>query len=249
MTIEQAILNTFAKNVFRAQGDQDYVAARSVYRLQLREQFLWLCLQSLEKYLKAILLFNGRSSRYRDWPVKRRGEFRHDLQALLDAVRAISQLDFCLPKGVESFVLYLDRVGNNRYLDRVSYTLGGELERLDESVWHIRRYCQYLHFRVEEHGQKIDLLEKRVATLKAETTVSKPWKFRLHGGLLEEILGRSQEDPARQALVWQNLFYGSRGRGKVSHPSFEGFVNSPGVWPWGPDASIRAQLEEYVKFT
>lgn len=60
----QLVLNTFAKDVFRKQADCDYVAARSNYRLRLREQFLWSSLQAIEKYLKAILLFNGISARY-----------------------------------------------------------------------------------------------------------------------------------------------------------------------------------------
>jgi hypothetical protein len=54
-------LNQFA-SLFRDIGDEDYISARANYQLRLREQFFWAGLQALEKYLKAILLHNGRST-------------------------------------------------------------------------------------------------------------------------------------------------------------------------------------------
>ena len=60
----QVVLNTFASDIFRRQADFDYIAARANYRMHLRQQFLWSAQQAMEKYLKAILLFNGKSARY-----------------------------------------------------------------------------------------------------------------------------------------------------------------------------------------
>lgn len=60
----QIVLNTFACDVFRKQADYDYISARANYRMRLRQQFLWSAQQAVEKYLKATLLFNGRSARY-----------------------------------------------------------------------------------------------------------------------------------------------------------------------------------------
>jgi len=60
----QIILNTFATDIFRKQADYDYIAARANYRMRLRQQFLWSAHQAVEKYLKAILLFNGKSARF-----------------------------------------------------------------------------------------------------------------------------------------------------------------------------------------
>ncbi len=60
----QVILNTFARDVFRKQADYDYIAARMNYRMRLREQFLWSGQQAVEKYFKAILLYNGISARF-----------------------------------------------------------------------------------------------------------------------------------------------------------------------------------------
>ena len=60
---KDANLNDFAKRSFRDVADQDYIAARMSYRANLREPFLWSSLQALEKYFKAILLFNRESSK------------------------------------------------------------------------------------------------------------------------------------------------------------------------------------------
>ncbi len=52
------LINDFATRSFRDIADQDYIAARLSYRHGLYSQFHWQSLQALEKYLKAILLYN-----------------------------------------------------------------------------------------------------------------------------------------------------------------------------------------------
>jgi len=52
------LLNDFATRSFRDVADQDYIAARLSYRHGLIPQFHWQALQALEKYIKAILLYN-----------------------------------------------------------------------------------------------------------------------------------------------------------------------------------------------
>lgn len=54
----EALLNDFAKRCFRNMADRDYVHARLAYRSKLVSQFLSSSLHCLEKYAKAILLFN-----------------------------------------------------------------------------------------------------------------------------------------------------------------------------------------------
>lgn len=58
MSGDEADLNNFATRSFRDVADQDYVLARIAYRSELYAQFLWSGLQAIEKYLKAILLYN-----------------------------------------------------------------------------------------------------------------------------------------------------------------------------------------------
>ena len=51
-------VNSFATQSFRDQADRDYVSARLACRHELFPQFLWASHQAVEKYLKAILLYN-----------------------------------------------------------------------------------------------------------------------------------------------------------------------------------------------
>lgn len=244
----QLALNTWAKEAFRDQGDRDYVSARLVYRLKFREQFLWSGLQAIEKYLKGILLFNGRSSRYRNWPRTSGGEFGHNLVALYETVGNITEIQFTCPRQVKVFVRYLKHFGMNRYFDRSTYTIGNELVELDRAVWYIRRYCQYLHWHVRDRsGSSRDMIAERVNKLNAASTVQNPWKFRIRDGYLESVLSRPQNDPARQALIWQNLFYGARRKVQISYTPMMGSANPPNVRGWSQNASLRSQLENYIK--
>jgi hypothetical protein len=61
---ERVIVNSFATECFRNVADTDYVAARMHSRFGLIEQFQWSALQAIEKYLKAILLYNARAIQY-----------------------------------------------------------------------------------------------------------------------------------------------------------------------------------------
>jgi hypothetical protein len=54
----EILINDFATRSFRDVGDYDYISARMAYRARLYPQFLWSGLQTIEKYLKCILLLN-----------------------------------------------------------------------------------------------------------------------------------------------------------------------------------------------
>jgi len=56
-------INDFANRSFRDHADQDYIMARIAYRKEFDQQFRWCSLQALEKYLKAILLYNRVSAK------------------------------------------------------------------------------------------------------------------------------------------------------------------------------------------
>ena len=55
---KEILINNFAIRSFRDVADYDYISARMLYRAKLVPQFLWSSLQSIEKYLKCILLLN-----------------------------------------------------------------------------------------------------------------------------------------------------------------------------------------------
>jgi hypothetical protein len=243
----QVALNSFAREVFCDQADKDYIAARSIYRLQFRDQFLWSALQSIEKYLKGILLYNGVSCRYRKWPATTGPEFGHDIVALFGAAQKLADIGFACPGGIEEFIAYLNVLGNNRYFDRATYAIGDEIHKLDCAVWHIRRYCQQLHFEVDDPKVgKRDVVSEWAARLNLPELAERPWRFRLFGGLLEKILD-GESSAARDALIWKNFFYGKRGKNVVRYTPLSECANPPNVRSWGRDPAIRSQLEKYVK--
>ncbi len=239
----QIALNTVASDIFRKQADCDYVAARSNFKLQLRQQFLWSAQQAIEKYLKAILLFNGRSARYKS---DGKTEFGHNLCALMDEVKKIEIFSFELDPFQDQFIEYLAKQGTNRYIVTTAYNSGDELEDLDSTVWHIRRYCQYMADRgigCKEHVP--GMREAVVAAALNPSHKLNPQKFTLFAGQLEKILKRAKTDPARKALVWANLFYGARKRKAVIYRTFSSTEIPPCERNW-PSVDWN-EIKKYVK--
>jgi hypothetical protein len=118
--------------MFRDVADKDYIAARLLFRHDLELQFLWSALQAVEKYLKAILLYNGRNAR----------GLGHSLTRAFDRVCSIDDVPFQFPTELRAFLQHLENFGQNRYLVMPHYVRGDELLQLDRAVWHIRRYCR-----------------------------------------------------------------------------------------------------------
>lgn len=239
----QVVLNTFASDVFRRQADFDYIAARANYKMQLRQQFLWSAQQSIEKYLKSILLFNGRSARY---PEGSRKEFGHKLNALVDEVKKISIFSFDVDPQHELFLKYLSQQGPNRYLGTTAYNTRDVLHQLDGTVWQTRRYCQY--FPDRGFGSPGPIHGLRQASVNAALNPShkkQPHRFSVFAGELEKIVKRPKTDPARQALVWANLYYGAKRRTTVTLRTFSSSEMPPSERGWtGVDWKA---IEEFVK--
>ncbi|MGB4335375.1 MAG: HEPN domain-containing protein [Chromatiaceae bacterium] len=245
----QVILNTFAIDVFRRQADYDYISARMNYRMQLRQQFLWSAQQALEKYLKAILLFNGKSARYPNSVDASRKEFCHNLVALNQEVGKLEYLKYELPEWVPSYLEYLkDLGGYNRYLTESSYNLPDAMHKLDEAVWTIRRYCQYIPDRGimckdEVPGMKQLYINK----LTSPDYKNRPTTFKLFKGELEKILDRPHKDPARKALVWANYFYGMNNRSQVTFRSLSSSEIPPQHRAWFENEVNKELLSKYIK--
>lgn len=239
----QVILNTFASDVFRRQADFDYIAARANFRMQLRQQFLWSAQQAIEKYLKAVLLFNGKSARY---PTGKRKEFGHDLIALLDEVKTIPIFTFELEPEHERFLKYLAQQGPNRYLGTTAYNTGEVLRQLDGTVWHVRRYCQHMPDRgIGSRAPVPGLREAHVKAALSPTHKKQPQRFSVFAGELEKVVKRAPTDPARRALVWANLYYGSKRRTTVKYRTFSSSEVPPTERGWpGVDWKV---VEPYVK--
>lgn len=124
------------------------------------------------------------------------------LNRSLSTVKSSSQLELGLSKPTEEFIAYLDKYGKYRYLEISHYAFGSNLVRLDRAVWELRRFCTMAP-------------QARQATLRPGHP---PPKVPIPGGKLEHIIGSAHW--SRDALVWQNAFFGKRARRIVKHPSW-----------------------------
>lgn len=196
-------LNSFATQSFRDQADRDYILARLACRYELFPQFLWSSQQAIEKYLKAILLYNRIKAK----------NVRHDLSKAMLLTENLS-FDIELSDQSRNFIGYLSACGEYRYIDVPYHVSGHILIDLDLTIWELRRYCQVLDvFGKVLPPQEQALLEK--AKLDLERSSSEPrYKFRLQDGFLEKVL-ENPRHPSRPPLLWQNASYGLRTRKTV----------------------------------
>lgn len=208
-------LNAFATRCFRNVADRDYICARMCYRAGLTSQFHWSALQAFEKYYKAIFLYNRIKAK----------NVRHDLAK---ARRKCQELPFSIRLSNTSteFLDHLGQFARFRYLETSYYIKGPKLIELDKAVWDLRRYCQVLNYKIN-HPEKESICALDAKLRHLEGAEKRPYQeFRLNGGLLELILAKN-EHPARAPLIWQNAFYGSSRRKKVSVPVHKQLENAP----------------------
>ena len=249
MTKLQKALNTIAIEMFRNQADQDYICARINYRMVFREQFLWSGLHAIEKYLKAILLFNGRNARYVDLNNKSLGVFGHNLTKLIKAINDIEVFSLIYPSWGNDFMKYLTEFGINRYFTKTSHLKGDEFFKLDKLIWSIRRYCQYLHKIYKSlDGGEIDGIDLELDKINNPNNERNPKGYKPFDGILEQILAKPQKDFTRKALIWRNNFYGKKGKIKnTDYPSWVSIGRSPIDRGWSITPRLKHQIKDYVK--
>lgn len=210
------LVNDFAIRSFRETADKDYIAARMAYRARLIQPFLWSALHCLEKYIKGILVLNrvkahkGHSVLPGIEKMKQSGKFELELSA--DTVEFIKKLEDC---GAEY-----------RYYE-VSYNIqSSDIVLFDRAVWELRRYCQPLNYdTVDTHGTKVNSLTHELSRVH-QAKAKREKGTCVTGGILENIIEKN-DHPAREALIWNNLFFGPSRRKDVKlRPDWEA-GNSP----------------------
>jgi HEPN domain-containing protein len=211
-------IDRFVTESFRDVADKDYIAARICWRHGLHHQFLWLAEQAIEKYLKAILLYNRVDTR----------ALQHNLRKCFDTVLAIPGIDFDFPDEVREFVEFLDDNGNNRYLEHPYALKEHSGLELDQAVWFIRRYCKYLRNTIAgPDGTERSLLEAWVAYAQSPRILESPNKFQLlDNGYLERVLD-DKKSSLRRELVWKNFYYGTYTKRVISEVPSLGLVGAP----------------------
>ncbi|WP_158549005.1 HEPN domain-containing protein [Alloalcanivorax xenomutans] len=196
-------------------ADQDYIAARLSYRHGLYSQFHWQSLQAMEKYLKAILLYNRIKAK----------EINHDIDK---AINYTKKLPFVLKRSptTDEFIKHLSDFGRFRYLESSYFIEGPKLAELDKAVWEIRRYCKVLNYNlVLPDGQTRNMFCRELRAIDISDQQPRQ-NFEISGGLLEKILA-NRDHLSRSALIWRNLFFGKAIRKKVRMRSVFHAVNAP----------------------
>jgi HEPN domain-containing protein len=230
----QVVLNEFATRVFRNEADKDYIVARIAYRFAFDQQFLWSAEQAVEKYLKAILLYNATSAK----------RIRHSLRKALNRIRSIQNFDLRLPQHVTDFVEYLDDYGPDRYLEFPSHVPMHSLLELDRAAWFIRRYCYYMGGEIKKaDGTVVDRRTAHLARLNALTVDDDPRQCRIVGGYLENVLARKL--PSAPYLVWKNFFFGRVFRKRIPNFRLRGSAINP---PQDMHEEWLEILEQFVDF-
>lgn len=225
---KQALINEYINQCFRDMADQDYISARLSYKYKLIDQFLWSSLQSIEKYLKAILLYHGKDTK----------NIRHNLKIAVKIVKTIPLIEWKFPDRMLNFISYLNDYGNNRYLEKPQHTVGNELFNLDYTVWSIRKYCfnkSIMNIYKDDLNQYLN----------NEYYKKNPMKFKyLFKGHLEKILRLKNYSEQRKILIWKNEYFGKRKKGSYRIKILTSSTNPinyiyPSIFPW---------LKEHVYF-
>jgi len=184
----ESLVNDFAIRCFRDEGDEDYIVARMAYRARLVTNSLWGSLQTIEKYLKCILLLNRIPGQ----------NVKHDLDVALSLIKTSHRVSLDLSPATLTFIEHIDAFGKFRYLEVSRVAYGGNIINLDRAAWELRRYCT---------------LSEMPRAVKLRNGVAPP-KYRLGGGYLEGVMDDAT-NRAREPLLWNNAFFGRTQRRRV----------------------------------
>lgn len=209
------------RGMFTDTADMNYVGARAAFFERRDYDFWWLTLHALEKYLKAILLFNGQTA----------NKPNHNIEMLLSRVKKLDGRlvppPFVRPKRAgheawmdfhnDDFARWLNINGSsqNRYAT-YSYVISDvDLARADHLIYWARR-----HARILQQTFAGGLVVDWVAELAASPSV---WRHH-DASPLERLADLSSHDSARRAFARFNFAFFPKlrhrsppGRGSHAH--------------------------------
>lgn len=224
--------NDFARRNFLEIADCEYVSARTLYKNECYDQFLTMAHQCVEKYLKAILLYNNKKTK-----------FGHDIEKGLNMVNEIEEVK--LENSTIAFIKELDQVRFARYLTGPFYGRGDFLLNLDSSVWDLRLFCHNLknpRFRLKNKESKHNILK---ISLRGFPVV--------FSGKLEDIIKNrnGKYSKLKENLIWKNFRYGKRRKNRIKNFSDRSWSKNPSFLLNGSDAENKKcyeYLKEYIHF-
>jgi len=181
---------TFATRAFRDVADMDYIAARVLYRNDCFDQFLIFSQQCIEKYLKAMLLYNS----------VKFTKPTHNLEVLLKECEKVKH--FKISDRTKKFIEKINGFDELRYGIYVFGAFSAErryLIELDYAVMDIRRYC---------HS------DRKFARALSNIGEDKLIKITKRGMLsITALLEKIQKDKDKKSkklrsnLIWKNFFF------------------------------------------
>jgi hypothetical protein len=256
-SMKRVAINSVASDL-RDQADRDYITARQVYVLGFADQFMWQAQQCLEKYLKSAILYNWRlpdEGGTLPGPLggrKRQSDGRtaygHDLPRLLVDLIGIQPWQPDIPVSTQDYIKHFHRMGFNRYSDQHVYRFGDELSKLDESVWHVRRWCAY-HMLTKMSNMPPTLTLDRWIEVQRESVMALRPGDRQHvGGKLESILeerrgrGSWTKWQARATLIRWNQWFFTKRRSPYLPPR----MGSSSVPVWGRDWASKPDIAKLL---
>lgn len=145
------------RSLFIDTADDNYIAARWCFVEGLNVDYFWLSVHLLEKYMKAVLLLNGHSSKEYLTPNGKPRQYEHDITALYEQVKVFASdllpnklnkpddlvLDHWRDETPDTFIrrLYHDGNAHNRYQLFGFVQHREDLFKLDLMVFALRRLC------------------------------------------------------------------------------------------------------------
>lgn len=211
------LVNDFAIRSFRETADKDYITARMAYRGRLIQPFRWSALHCLEKYVKGILLLNRVNAK----------NLGHSVLPGIERMKQHGKFELDLSADTFKFIKNLEDYGAEDRYYLVSYDIKPfDIARFDRAVWELRRYCQPLDYdTADANGKKVNLLTHELDRIHRAKEKHEKGTC-ITGGILEQI-AEKKDHPAREALIWNNLYFGpSRRKAVKMRPDWEA-GNSP----------------------
>lgn len=210
------------RQIFVDTADDNYILARWSYQESLNVDFSWLAVHALEKYFKAVLLMNGRSGKSFMDVAGKEQKYGHDIVALHEQLKAFAgELlpgAMIRPNGVglhwyaesaDSFLARMYRDGNadNRYHLFGYVHHPGELYKLDQMVFAVRRLCLPLdaYFlngfaRANSPGKEHDFTNR-------ELLLRQPDYWDQIGGKLAETISGRRGETLRNTVLHENFAF------------------------------------------
>lgn len=234
--IRRSIISLIDK-CFRDISEYDYFAARLLFKNELFHQFAWYAIQSLEKMIKAILLYN-------DISVK---EYSHVPVELLK--RAESSLPNFAPivdDRCKQFIEHLEEAGSSRYFEKPWAISSAWLIHLDASIWFLRRYAFHMGFLSEaEDPRGIDRLSQYISYAQNPARLESPIRFQFFSNspILRTLHYREKNEKHYSCLVWKNLYFGRRAKHSIMTKRYLRSANPPQFI----NRNISPQLLEWIR--